>query len=121
MMDKWRRKWTSPVVPDYRQPNAKALVDTASSLTEYFNRTVGVWREYEETTNGVGHVVVPHYAPFTPSAVFVMDVFDGSTGHDMGAVHIHSITKDDVDIHFLRANGQDRSSTLVKFYMLCLP
>lgn len=120
-MDELGRRWFAPAIRQLVGPDQLALSRIFGSLTEYFRRTVGVWREYEETTSGVGRVVVPHYAPFTPSAVFVMDVFDGSTGHDMGAVHIHSITKDDVDIHFLRANGQDRSSTLVKFYMLCLP
>jgi hypothetical protein len=120
-MDESGRRWFASSLRQLVGPDQLALSNVFGSLTEYFRRTVGVWREYEETTSGVGHVVVPHYAPFTPSAVFVTDVFDGSTGHDMGAVHIHSITKDDVDIHFLRANGQNRSSTLVKFYMLCLP
>jgi hypothetical protein len=120
-MDESGRRWFASSLRQLVGPDQLALSNIFGSLTEYFRRTVGVWREYEETTSGVGHVVVPHYAPFTPSAVFVTDVFDGSTGHDMGAVHIHSITKDDVDIHFLRANGQNRSSTLVKFYMLCLP
>ena len=120
-MDELGRRWFAPAIRQLVGPDQLALSRIFGSLTEYFRRTVGVWREVEGTTDGDGRLVVPHYAPFTPSAVFVTDVFDGSTGHDMGAVHIHSITKDDVDIHFLRANGQDRSSTLVKFYMLCLP
>ena len=96
-MDELGRRWFAPAIRQLVGPDQLALSRIFGSLTEYFRRTVGVWREYEETTSGVGRVVVPHYAPFTPSAVFVMDVFDGSTGHDMGAVHIHSITKDDVD------------------------
>lgn len=121
MMDKWRRKWTSPVVPDYRQPNAKALVDTSASLSEYFNRTVGVWREVSGTTDAVGRLVVPHYAPFTPSAVLITEFYVSGSAHDMGPHHVHDVTKDDVDFHFLRANGQDRDLEQVDFYMLCLP
>ena len=120
-MDESGRRWFASSLRQLVGPDQLALSNIFGSLTEYFRRTVGVWREVEGTTDGDGRLVVPHYAPFTPSAVFVTDVFDGSTGHDMGAMHIHSITKDDVDIHFLKANGQDRDATLVKFYMLCLP
>jgi hypothetical protein len=121
-MDKAGRRWMSPVLPSYTDQNSKAMTDTALSLTEFFNQTVGVWGEWHGTTNGVGELTVAHGAPFTPSAVLITEHGEGLTGHNQGAFHIDSVDKDNVVIHFLiGTSGNDRANTAVGFYMLCLP
>jgi hypothetical protein len=120
-MDESGRRWFAPALRQLVGPDQLALSNIFGSLTEYFRRTVGVWREVATQTDATGHAVVPHYAPFTPSVVLITEFYVAGKAHDMGPYHIHSITKDDVDIHFLRANGNDRDSVDVDFYMLCLP
>jgi len=121
-MDKAGRRWMSPVLPSYTDQNSKAMTDTALSLTEFFNQTVGVWGEFHGTTDGVGELTVAHGAPFTPSCILITEHFEGIATHSQGGFHIDSWDKDNVTIHFLTAtSGNDRASTPVGFFMLCLP
>ena len=121
-MDKYGRKWVSPVMPNYGDPNNKALVDTSSSLTEYFNNAIGVWGEHHGVTDGVGELTVAHGAPFTPSCILITEHFEGIPSHNQGSFHIDSWDKDNVTVHFLTAtSGGNRSNTAVGFFMLCLP
>lgn len=121
-MDASGRRWFLPNVRDFVGPDSLSLVRAFGSLTEYFRRTVGVWREVSGTTNAGGELTVPHYAPFVPSAVLVTEKFVGASTHNQGAFHVDSVDKDNVTLHFLVAtSGNDRSNTAVAFYMLCLP
>ena len=120
-MDEYGRRWMSPVLPSYTDENSRAMTDTALSLTEFFNQTVGVWDNYSGTTDGSGHLTVAHGAPFTPRCVLVTERHSGS-GHIEGPYHVLSVDKDNVRIHFLvSTSGNDRSNTGVVFDMLCLP
>ena len=120
-MDEYGRRWMSPVMPDYTEGNARAITNTALSLTEYFNQTVGVWDNYTGTTDGSGELTVAHGAPFTPRCVLITERHSGS-GHIEGAFHVTSVDKDNVTIHFLvSTSGNDRANTGVIFDMLCLP
>ena len=121
-MDASGRRWFAPALRQLVGPDQLALSNIFGSLTEYFRRTVGVWRFVEGTTDGDGELVVPHYAPFTPSAVLITETLVASSGHNQGAFHIDSVDKDNVSIHFLvSTSGNDRNNTDVAFYMLCLP
>jgi len=121
-VDKWGRKWQSPVMQNYRDPNSKAIVDTASSLTEYFNSTVGVWFEYEGTTDADGSLFIPHGAPFIPSAAFIQLRHVSGSTHDLGAWHVESLDDTIVEVHFLKANnGNDASNHFRRVYVMVLP
>ena len=120
-MDATARKWMSPVLPSYTDGNATAITNTALSLTEYFNQTVGVWDNYTGTTDASGELTVAHGAPFTPRCVLVTERHSAS-GHIEGAFHVDTVDKDNVTIHFLiSTSGNDRANTGVNFDMLCLP
>ena len=120
-MDEYGRRWMSPVMPDYTEGNARAITNTALSLTEYFNQTVGVWDNYTGTTDASGELTVAHGAPFTPRCVLVTERHSAS-GHIEGAFHVDTVDKDNVTIHFLiSTSGNDRANTGVNFDMLCLP
>jgi len=121
-MDKAGRRWMSPVLPSYTDQNSRAMTDTALSLTEFFNQTVGVWGEFHGMTDGAGEFTVAHGAPFTPSCILITEHFEGIPTHSQGGFHIDSWDKDNVTIHFLTStSGNDRISTPVGFFMLCLP
>ncbi len=120
-MDEYGRRWMSPVLPSYTDENSRAMTDTALSLTEFFNHTVGVWDNYTGVTDGFGELTVAHGAPFTPRCVLVTERHSGS-GHTEGAFHVNTVDKDNVTIHFLvSTSGNSRTNTGVIFDMLCLP
>lgn len=120
-MDVYGRRWMSPVLPSYTDENSRAMTDTALSLTEFFNQTVGVWDNYTGTTDAGGELTVAHGAPFTPRCVLVTERHSGG-GHIEGAFHVNIVDKDNVTIHFLTStSGNDRANTGVIFDMLCLP
>lgn len=122
LMDKAGRRWTNPSAVSLRGPDGRAVSVAFDSLTEYFNRAVGVWRKFTGTTDAGGELTVAHGAPFTPSAVLITETFEGSGTHTQGSFHIDSVDKDNVTIHFLvSTSGNDRANTAVGFYMLCLP
>lgn len=117
-MDATARKWMSPVLPSYTDGNATAITNTALSLTEYFNQTVGVWDNYTGTTNASGELTVAHRAPFTPRCVLITE----RHGTNAGSFHVNSVDRTNVVVHFLiSSSGADRASTAVSFDMLCLP
>ena len=117
-MDATARKWMSPVLPSYTDGNATAITNTALSLTEYFNQTVGVWDNYTGTTNASGELTVAHGAPFTPRCVLITE----RHGTNAGSFHVDSVDRTNVVVHFLiSSSGADRASTAVSFDMLCLP
>jgi len=121
-MDASGRRWFAPNIRDFVGPDSLALTRVFRSLTEYFRRSVGVWRKVTGTTDAGGELTVPHYAPFTPSAVLITETFEGAGTHSQGAFHIDSVDKDNVTVHFLvSTSGNDRANTFVGFYMLCLP
>lgn len=121
-MDATGRKWTNPSTVALNGPDGRPVNVAFNSLTEYFNRAIGVWRKFTGTTDGVGELSVAHGAPFTPSAVLITETFEGSGTHTQGAFHIDSVDKDNVNIHFLLStSGNNRANTAVGFYMLCLP
>ena len=120
-MDRFDRRWMSPVLPSYTDENSRAMTDTALSLTEFFNQTVGVWDNFTGTTDGGGELTVAHGAPFTPRCVLITERHSGG-GHIEGAFHVNTVDKDNVTIHFLTStSGNDRANTGVIFDMLCLP
>lgn len=119
-MDATGRKWMSPVLPSYTDSNATAVTNTALSLTEYFNQTVGVWDYYEGTTDGSGSLTVAHRAPFIPSAVLITERMS-TAGIYLGGHAIVGMPDDEVTIYFMDQNGSNRSNRNVKFFMLCLP
>lgn len=120
VMDKFGRRWMSPVLPSYTDQNAKAMSDTALSLTEFFNQIVGVWDYYEEVTDNFGNVTVAHGAPFTPSVVLITERVS-TAGIYLGGHAIVGVPDDEVKIYFMDQNGSNRSNRPVKFHMLCLP
>lgn len=121
-MDKYGRKWVSPVMPNYGDPNAKALVDTSSSLTEYFNRAIGVWFEYEGTTDANGALFIPHGAPFIPSVAFIQLCHVSGSTHDLGPWHVESLDETNVEVHFLTAtSGNYAANEFRRVYVMVLP
>lgn len=119
-MDESGRRWMSPVIPSYRDENARALTDTALSLTEFLNQVVGVWDYYEGTTDANGRFTVTHGAPFTPSVVLITERVS-TAGIYLGGHAIVGVPDDEVTIYFMDQNGSNRSNRDVKFHMLCLP
>jgi hypothetical protein len=122
MMTGEGRKWLAPLLSALKGPDVYPLTIIFNSLTEYFRRSVGVWFEVNGTTDGTGHLIFNHNAPFTPSGVFVTEFYISGKPHDMGPFHIHSITDTEIDVHFLKANsGNDRDNDVVRIFVLCLP
>ena len=120
-MDRAGRKWVNPSAVSLRGPDGRAVSVAFDSLTEYFNRAIGVWDQFTGTTDSSGHLTVAHGAPFTPSVVLITERHSGS-GHIEGPYHVLSVDKDNVTIHFLvSTSGNDRANTAVIFDMLCLP
>jgi hypothetical protein len=121
-MDATGRKWVNPSAVSLRGPDGRAVAVAFNSLTEYFNRAIGMWGEWHGTTDANGELTVAHGAPFTPSCVLITEHAEGLTGHQQGSFHIDSVDKDNVTIHFLiSTSGNDRANVAVGFYMLCLP
>lgn len=123
MMDAEGRRWLAPLLSALRGQNVYALTIIFNSLTEYFRRSVGVWFTIKGETDLNGRFVFAHGAPFTPSVVLITEKYDSVSvkPKDMGPIHLHSVTSTEVDVHFQKANGNDRDNADVFLHVLCLP
>jgi hypothetical protein len=117
-----RKLWTSPMLPFFRGTDKVPASRSFQSLTEYLRSHVGYWMRFTGTTDANGRLVVTHNCGFKPSAVFVTHEYvTGSSAHDEGPFHIHSLDETTVDIHFLTKSGQDDASSDQAGYLLLMP
>lgn len=118
--------WFAPQLTNLRGPDQLPLRNIFLSLTEYLRRyfasNVGHWLEVEGTTNADGELTFAHGASFTPSAVLITEQHVTASTHQEGAFHLESFDDTNVTVHFLvSTSGNDRASTDVRIYVLCLP
>jgi len=116
-----RKLFTAPTAQFLAGDNARPLRWIFGTLNEYFKTHVGFWGEATGTTDGNGRLVVTHNCGFEPAACLITELFVNGSAHDMGPFHLHSYDSEEMDIHFLTKNAQDRHTHDVHICYQLLP
>jgi hypothetical protein len=117
-----RRNWIAPLLTQLRGTDSRAVSTVFQSLTSYLRGHIGFWGFFSGTTDANGHLIVTHNCGFDPDSVQITAKFvTGSTPHDMGPFHVHDLTEEIVDIHFLKKSGNDSANEIHAGYYLILP
>jgi hypothetical protein len=117
-----RRNWIAPLLTQLRGTDSRAVSTVFQSLTSYLRGHIGFWGFFSGTTDANGHLIVTHNCGFVPDSVQITAKFvTGSTPHDMGAFHVHDLTEQIMDIHFLKKSGNDSANEIHAGYYLILP
>lgn len=117
-----RRLWTMPMLGFLRGTDARPIANGFQTIGEYLRGHVGFWGSFSGTTDANGHLIVTHNCGFVPDSVQITARFvAGSTPHDLGAFHVHDLTEQIMDIHFLKKSGTDSHNEIHAGYYLILP
>lgn len=116
-----RRTWTTPMLPSFGGTDFRPVTNGFQSLTEYLRGHVGFWGYFEGTTDVNGRLIVTHNCGFVPDAVLITQKYVSGAPHDQGPFHVHDLTEETVDIHFLKKSGTDSSNEVHAGYYHILP
>jgi hypothetical protein len=117
-----RRNWIAPLLTQLRGTDSRAVSTVFQSLTSYLRGHIGFWGFFSGTTDANGRLIVTHNCGFVPDSVQITAKFvTGSTPHDLGAFHVHNLTEQIMDIHFLKKSGNDSANEIHAGYYLILP
>jgi len=115
-----KRAWTNPAVYGLDGPDNRTLRIIFESLTGFLSSHIGVWGEFNGTTDANGDFVITHDAGFLPAAVLITEK-DVGDETKLGPYHIDSKTDTTVTVHFLDKSGNDRAAHTVGGYYHVLP
>lgn len=121
-MDSRERKWFATGLAALKNQDRQALVNVFTSLSSFFDRSVGVWFIAQGTTDANGELTFNHNASFVPSVVQLTSFNDGVSTHNDGPFHLDHVDKTSITVHCLdTTSGGDAANVFVKFHVLCLP